>query len=199
MLLEKLTNFLDNLNLRNNKDELREILGLLLNISEHHHRHILFFDKIKQIFSYLKDYIKSEFTNYEIFEIFQDSKLVLFILLTIQIIEIDEPIFKNISVQNDFYQYFFYPELESFYTEEERNRIKKDLLEIDSEIFNDFNEKRQKGENEKFICSLIRNDSIKEFVEFVNRTDVDLKSEISNLILLNMLHFLDHSKYSSTC
>ena len=32
----KLTNFLDNLNLHNNKEELREILGIILNISDEH-------------------------------------------------------------------------------------------------------------------------------------------------------------------
>ena len=63
--IEKLTNFLNNLNLRNNKDELREILGMILNISEYHHRHSLFFDKIKQIFAYLKEDIKSEFVYFD--------------------------------------------------------------------------------------------------------------------------------------
>ena len=174
--IEKLTNFLNNLNLRNNKDELREILGMILNISEYHHRHSLFFDKIKQIFAYLKEDIKSAFTNYEIYEIFQDSKIILLILLTDQIIKIDDSIFKNILYKDIFYQCFFYPELKSFLNEEERKVIEQRILETDSEAFNNFNEKRQKGENEKHIYSLIRDDSIKEFVNYVNLTNFNLKS-----------------------
>ena len=172
----KLTNFLDNLNLHNNKEELREILGIILNISENHHRYSLFFDKIKQIFAYLKEDIKSAFTNYEIYEIFQNSKLILLILFTDQIIEIDNSIFKNLSGKDIFYQCFFYPELKSFYSEKERKEIEQKILETDSKAFNNFNEKRKKGENEKYICSLIRNDSIKEFVNYVNLTNCNLKS-----------------------
>ena len=94
---ENLTIFLTKINLRNNQDELRILFRLLLAIANNHYRNSLFFKKIEQIFLFLKDDIKSTFTNFEIYEIFQTSKLILLILFTNQIIDIDMAIFEKIT------------------------------------------------------------------------------------------------------
>ena len=48
------------------------------------------------------------------------------------------------------YCHFFYPELERFKGEEKMKEVKKDLLSLSPTIFENFEEKRQEGEN-KFI------------------------------------------------
>ena len=42
----------------------------------------------------------------------------------------------------------------------------------------DYDEKRQKGENDSYICTLIRNDLIDEFIVHVNKTNISLSSTI---------------------
>lgn len=72
------------------------------------------------------------------------------------------------------------------------------------EIFQYLRKKCQIGENDDFICTLIRNDSIEDFVTYVNQTNLSLTSQIKPSIYetnsylidkepaLNMQHFLDH-------
>ena len=45
-----------------------------------------------------------------------------------------------------------------------------------------FDINRQKGENETYICELIRNDSIQEFVSYVNRANIKLTTTIEQSI-----------------
>ena len=47
---------------------------------------------------------------------------------------------------------------------EERKTIEDELLKQDPNIFEDFEEKCQLGENDSYISSLIRNDSIEDFI-----------------------------------
>ena len=66
------------------------------------------------------------------------------------------------------YYHFFYPEIKKFIGEEKFKDILEELITINSNILDCFEEKRQKGENDSFICSLIREDSVEKFVEYVN-------------------------------
>ena len=45
--------------------------------------------------------------------------------------------------------------------------------------FDNYEEKRQEGENDSYICSLIRQDSVEEFISYVNRSNISLSSQIS--------------------
>lgn len=198
---ENLTIFLTKINLRNNQDELRILFRLLLAIANNHYRNSLFFKKIEQIFLFLKDDIKSTFTNFEIYEIFQTSKLILLILFTNQIIDIDMAIFEKIIQKDKYFWFFFYPELKNFHTKERLKEIEKELLEINPDIFNNFNEKRQKGENDSPLCSLIRNDSIKEFVLYLNLNNVSIRSDVkpsifeTNPILFEKCSLIEYSVF----
>ena len=64
------------------------------------------------------------------------------------------------------------------------------LKQIEKEIPEKFIENREKGENEDEICKIIQNDSIDEFISFVNKTDYPLTSEVpesiyeTNLLLI---------------
>ena len=59
----------------------------------------------------------------------------------------------------------------------------KNLIdEIMKEIPDDFNKKRKIGENDSYICSLIRNDSIDEFVAFIEKNNYSRQSLINSSI-----------------
>ncbi|KAK8889155.1 hypothetical protein M9Y10_033900 [Tritrichomonas musculus] len=80
---------------------------------------------------------------------------------------------------SDFY-YFFYPEIKKFLNEEKIKEIETSLLSKDEDIFKFFNENRHKGENDSYICTLIRQDSVEEFISYVNKTNFPLKSKITH-------------------
>ena len=56
------------------------------------------------------------------------------------------------------------------------------IKEIENDLPEDFNEMRQLGENESYICNLIRNDLVEEFIAFVNRNNYSLNSVIKSSI-----------------
>ena len=69
-----------------------------------------------------------------------------------------------------------------FIGEETSEDILKELISINSDIFDRFEEKRQEGENDSFICSLIREDSVEKFVEYVNQANISLESKLESSI-----------------
>lgn len=176
-----LANIFKDFNLLNNKEDMLEICGILSAIAKYHHRSSYFHDKIQNIILYLKKYLISNFTNFDIYFIFKDNKLILLILLTNQIIQIDEQIFNHIIKSRNGldYQLFFYPEIKPFCDEKTLKSIENDLLKIDSNIFVDFNKKRKTGENDSTICNLIRNDSVKDFIIFVSQRNLSASTIIN--------------------
>ena len=44
-----------------------------------------------------------------------------------------------------------------------------------SKVFNNFEGKRETRENESFICLLIRNDSVEEFISYVNKVNITFR------------------------
>ena len=79
--------------------------------------------------------------------------------------------------------------------------IEKELLEIDSNIFDRFEEKREEGENDTHICSIIRRDSVDEFIEYVNQTNISLEHQIKSSIfetnsLLNEIKNINLIEYA---
>ncbi|KAK8854373.1 hypothetical protein M9Y10_016935 [Tritrichomonas musculus] len=77
------------------------------------------------------------------------------------------------------YCHFFYPELEQFLGEEKMKYVKNELLNKSENIFDNYDLKRQEGENDSHICSMIRNDSVKEFVSYLTRINYSLSSQIT--------------------
>ena len=55
--------------IRKNRQELKNFLFLLLNISNNHHRTTNFFSKVNNILTYLSEIIKLTFSNYVLFQI----------------------------------------------------------------------------------------------------------------------------------
>ena len=108
-------------------------------------------------------------------------------------------ILKNIEsydTQEKQYFYYFYPEIKSLIDIKAREKIEKELLEQNSNIFNNFNENRKIGENDSYICSLIREDSVEEFIAYVNRINLKLTTTISHSIFETNIFLIEQEKTS---
>lgn len=159
---QNLTKLIKDQKIGDNRLELRSFLHLISKIAKNHYRNPNFFDKIKQILQNIKNSIKNFFTNEEIFEFFERNQHILLFLIEEKVFRIDESIFTKMqkieSLEN-----FFKPELQSFSKEDKENDQDIDLEE--------YNEKRKIGENDSYLCKIIREDSIEDFIIYVNKND----------------------------
>ena len=160
-----------------NKEKLELFLRLIANIANNHHRESNFFTKIIKIFLFMKNSLKQIFSDAEIFEIYKSNKLILLFLFKNEIITFDESIFRLLKMQSNFDDYcrFFFPEIKPFLEKEKVKELESEVLGEEPDMFS---EKRNLGENENYICKLIREDLIEEFVTYVNHTNYPLDSEI---------------------
>ncbi|KAK8836819.1 hypothetical protein M9Y10_037343 [Tritrichomonas musculus] len=103
----------------------------------------------------------------------------------------------------DRYKFYFYPEIKPFLTEQMRISIEKELTDSDPDIFKNFEEKREIGENDSYLCQIIRNDSIDEFVIYVNQTNLSISTENikpsifeTNFFLLKRIFIISLTDYA---
>ena len=156
----------------------KSALSLLSKLAKNHCRPSHFLSKIRKIFHSIKADILENFSNSDIFDIFKNQKLILLFLIEEKIIFIDKTIsdiILNGKYDNFHYPEFFYPEIKQFIDE----LTNQDIL---ASLPQDFEKIRQKGENEEYICQLIREDSVKEFIIFVNKYNYNLNSLIKTSI-----------------
>ncbi|KAK8839459.1 hypothetical protein M9Y10_031814 [Tritrichomonas musculus] len=179
---QNLIKILNNYKLAENSEEMEKFLQLITNIADNHHRGVNFILKIKKILLSIQCDIKQTLPNLHIYEIFQNNKVLLLFLLENNILILDEIIYNDISVKveanNTKYCHFFYPEIKKFIGDEKTKEIEEELLSIDSNIFNNFDQKRHEGENDSYICYLIRQDMVKDFIVYVNRGNISLTNVI---------------------
>lgn len=179
--LKKLFKILDNDQTINDNHEFELLLRLINTIGNQHQHVDHFITKNEQILSHFKNNIKNFFTNAEIFEIFQNNKRILLFLIEEQIITIDEYIVSQITkdkfIQMKYAEYFS-PEIKPFLTTDfiiKHFHANKSLQnahfidEIKKDVSNDFYKKRKEGQNDNYLCELIRLDKIDEFIVFFNQ------------------------------
>lgn len=167
--------FFDEQQIANDRHDLRSSLYLIVKISQNHNRDPHFFDKISQFLIKISQNIKNLFTNNEIFDIFKSSKRLLLILIEQKIIYINADIVnylnKNRKYEDQKYFEYFYPELKAFIKTTE-------IKEEEEDVQSDFEDKRKLGENDNYICELIRKDLIDEFISYVSQNDFPIQSRI---------------------
>ena len=157
----------------NDQCNFKSFIHILLQIANNHYRTPNFFSKIDKIILTLKDEIKQKFSNSQIFNFFKSNKRILLFLIKEKILVIDHSITNIIlndtkfNVRN-YIQYFFI-----------ENEIIQNFSIENSEVFD---EKREIGENDDTICTIIRNDLIDEFISFVKKNDYPLNSQINQSI-----------------
>ena len=194
-----------------NLEEFKLILYIINDISNNHHRYPTFFDKIEKIITYFSEQIKQNFPNYELFNIFQNNKKILYLLFQNKIILVDSNIANlilnkcniftkyqinyfnsdKISFNKYFehkikntknYDHYFFPDIKPFVYKGNLTQIEKYLLQQSENSFQKFEYNRKIGENDSYICILIRQDSIKEFIIYVNKNNLSLSSEVPDSI-----------------
>ena len=158
----------------------KSFLHLLLKISNNYHRQSFFFEKIEKILVFFQNDIKQYFTNFEIFNIFKSNKRILLFLFEQSIIKMDKQIVKRLITDKYIkykYPQYFSPEIRPFINEKWFLQYVKNNTVISPEQFFDeirkdlpenFYENRKKGEKDSYICELIRNDSVEEFIICLN-------------------------------
>ena len=111
---------------------------------------------------------------------------------------IDEFIAKQI-VQCDYtiakHPLYFQPEIQPFIDKEWFSKYDEEefdtdwILEIKKEIPNNFYERRKIGENEKYICEIIRKDSIEDFIVYMNKNNYQFNSLIKPSIYETIIEY----------
>ena len=157
--------------IRESKEELSQFLYMISKISKNNRRLSEFDEKIQKIIFNFSIEIKQVFTNAEIFNFFQSNKPFLLYLIKSGIITVTEEISNILYTQNP---HFFYPEIKPFLP----NEVKSNIEKVISKYMSNFENLRQTGENPSKICTLIRNDSIEEFVSYLNKTNLSISSKI---------------------
>ena len=84
---------------------------------------------------------------------------------------------KKYSTAN--YPQYFFNEIKNFIKRNIKNRIEEDIKDITNDDLISYEEKRKIGENDSLISKLIREDSVEEFVSFINKTNFSLLSIIN--------------------
>ncbi|KAK8843533.1 hypothetical protein M9Y10_024586 [Tritrichomonas musculus] len=162
--------------------EIKETLQLILNIVNNHHRTPNFWAKIDKFFSMIKESLKQTLSNFEIFDFFKSNKRILLFLIKDSVLQVDQSIIDVINDSkywNEQYIKYFLIESRPFISAELFDEIKEGLNNEESKFFE---ENRKIGENNSFICNLIRQDSIDDFVEYVSRTNFPLSSTVKQSI-----------------
>ena len=178
-------------------EEFKIFLRLLLNLSNHHHRQTNFISNIEKIFLHLMDQIKQTFSNYVIFNIFQSNKIILLFLIETKVLTIDEKIYHEIMNKQELnglqYFHFFIPEMKEFIGEENFKDIETEIISQNPHIYDNYERKRTIGENDSYICSLIRQDSIEEFIIYTNKTNYPITNQINPSIFETNLFLIENT------
>ena len=197
--------------------DFKEFLHLIDKIMNNHKRVNNFLNKIERILQHIKSKITEYFSNDEIFEIFKYNKRILLFLVEEKIMTFNEYIVSEIT-RNEFnyqkqYAQYFAPEIRPFITKEFIQKYgKPEFREINHVIFrtnnscltevsfikeiikekqSDFYDKRKEGENDSYLCKLIRLKQAKAFFVYANKMNIILTEKVplsifeTNSILMN--------------
>lgn len=152
------------------KHELKSILNMISKLTSNHHRSPFFIEKILKIIRYIKKDIKQIFSNIEIFNIIKNNQLILLFFIEESIITIDAEIIQIIEKIDNYKEYF---KLEIQQTCENDKK---------EEIPENYHEKRRNGENDSYVCELIRNDNCTDFIILYNKNLISLTMTVPDSI-----------------
>ena len=170
--------------INNDKSKLKELLRLINKIGNNHQRVSNLIDKIEQILKYFKKAISKYFSNSEIFEIFKGNKRIILFLIQEKIMIFDEYIFE--TIKSGKYLKYKYPQyFASLSTQDYDKTVSNDRYSTSNYIIekimegfqNNFSTKK-KGENDDYLCKIIRYDNVKAFNDYTMKNNTSLQSYI---------------------
>lgn len=177
---QNVLSLVDDFHIREEKHELKAFLHLLLNLSINYKRSIDFYESIEKLVLLFKVEIPQFFSNNEIFVNFRKNKrLILALIQNGILIPTDSiaTIMRSKKYAKMMYPQYFYPEFKQFYDMEYSRLVLKELnckadySETDQEKMNLFEQKRKFGENDLLYFQLMQNDSVDEYIRYVNETN----------------------------
>lgn len=191
--------------IRDNKHELRLFLHMLVKVSNNYHRGPNFFIKIETILQLFKEEIKA-IPNQEIFAIFKSNKRILLYLIEEGILIVDNYFVSKIIKEKYItmkYPQYFAPEIKAFVNEElisqndhkkvefneddessEEEEVEEDddknwVEKIKKELPDNFYEMRKIGENENYLCRLIRENAVEDFIAHLHKANINRNAKIT--------------------
>ncbi|KAK8895481.1 hypothetical protein M9Y10_023947 [Tritrichomonas musculus] len=169
--------FLQTQGISENKYELKLFLYLIVAICNNSYRSKSFFTKIELIIKNLQEKIQNYFTNFEIFLIFQGNKRLLLLLFKLGILtptyNIYSIIHNNKKYTDRKYIEYLFLEFEPYMDEKTKKLIHDQIPELQNKTSNDdFSRKRGNGENDDYLCQLIQNDSVVDFITYMEKTNI---------------------------
>lgn len=180
--LQNLISFFDTIKIVQDRNKMKDLFYLLSAISNYHYRSVGFLDRIKKVLSFLMNDMKKSFNDFEIFNLFKFSKSILLFLFEEKIVKMNEDIIHYILQPDDSkcitYRQYFYPEIKPFLDLEKRNKIENEILLSDLNALENFERKRKSEENDSCLYNFILNDSVEEFIAYINKNIVPLTSTI---------------------
>lgn len=178
---EKFKNAMINEKIIESEDSFKLILHLISSLSKYHLRTNNFYNKIYTILSTYSSIIRS-ISNYEKFIIFQNDPVVLLYLFENKLLIPDQSIQTQMKDKDYFVQrlvfHFKYQEyfLKEFHSNDPN--MKKDYYDYFSN--EEYTKMKRTGENSNYICKLIREDLLNEFIEYINKNNIDPNDSIKN-------------------
>ena len=189
--IQKLIKILKDFQVLSNKHMLTSTIHFIASIIDYHYRTNSFFKKIFQIILFLKDEIKKNYSNFEIFNFFKNNKKVLLFLSQEKILIFDQFIISKMyeeEYEHSLTLEYLYPEI--------KDLIKNDKI-ISNAIPENIEELRKEEYSDCQVLQYIQNDQLDEFINFVNRNDFELDGKINKSQLFETnLFIMDHIIYS---
>ena len=169
-------------------DELKILLRSINQITSHHRYDTIFKENVSKLFQALYSEITNNFSNIKIYNFFKENKRVLHHLFETKIIKIDESIV-DLIYNNDLIK-FFYFDIKPLLSKSCQHSFER---EIDQK---EFKKKVEIGENDSYICSLIRQDLIEDFISYIHQNNINLSSEIKPSFFETNLFLIKNNKTS---
>lgn len=121
----------------------------------------------------------------------KNNKIILLFFINRETITIDQNIV-SLILENDgkYFSFFYYYEIKELIDKQKKNEIEQEMITINSNVFNNFDEKRKIGENCSYISSLIRQDSVEEFISYINRVNLSLSQTVIEISIFEINSFL---------
>lgn len=169
------------------KHDFSLFLSMLMKICNNHKRSKYFFQKIEQLLIYHTNSIRKQFSNIEIFNLFRSNKRILLFLIESKVLILDDIIISIMKKPK--YKSMKYPE----YFCLDNNTNSNDHA---------FIKKRLDGENDNYICQLIRKDLLDDFIKYIEQNYYPVDStvqpsifETNNLFLKRNPTLLEYSMF----
>ncbi|KAK8881126.1 hypothetical protein M9Y10_003855 [Tritrichomonas musculus] len=203
--IKNLNDFFKEKKIDTNQNELNNILHMISVIEENRHRNRSFFKNISLIFEILQEPIKSFFSSYRLIKIFQNDKRILYHLLKVGLISIEErmtnsnfwiSIYSSDNCDSRFKDLELYP---NFFEKEKYIEIPKEKLAKFFLIYSYplFSKSEHKGECYDNLKDLeeykLNTENIDEFIGFkleVGENEDDLCQIIRNDLIEDFQRYL---------